>query len=197
MSPKRSAWSNLTYPCLNSSSRARKRTITSSRSTGRSSIGQADPAGAGSSSRQLLHGVGDAGTHRARRGTGRSAGGSGLGRRRPEVRRAEPLRRHAVEQVGNEIGEALVGPLSRGNDRSAGVREPAEHLRDVLERLALEQAGEEQVALLPERELLVQVDAVAAGKETTGLQLDQRRRDQQELVATSRSSSCSRSISTR
>ena len=66
--------------------------------------------------------------------------------------------------------------------RPAGVvGQAAEHGGDVLERLALEQAGEQQVALLPEGQLLVEVDVVAAGQQAAGLQLDQRGGDEQEL----------------
>src|SRR5207244_10005206 len=48
-------------------------------------------------------------------------------------------------------------------------------------RLAVEQPREQQVALLEPRELLVEVDVVAPWQQTAGLQLDERRGDQQEL----------------
>ena len=51
----------------------------------------------------------------------------------------------------------------------------------VLERLALEQPGQQQVALLPQRQLLVELDVVAAGQQPAGLQLQQHGGDQQEL----------------
>ena len=55
------------------------------------------------------------------------------------------------------------------------------HRGDVLERLALEQAGEQQITLFPERELLVEVDVVATRKQAACLQLDERRGDEEEL----------------
>ena len=72
------------------------------------------------------------------------------------------------------------GPTRRGNERAASAR-PAQDGGRVLERLALEQAGQEQVALLPEGQLLVEVDVVAARQQPPGLELDQRGRDEQEL----------------
>src|SRR5690606_28335055 len=61
------------------------------------------------------------------------------------------------------------------------LRKVRQHARNVLERLALEQAGEQQVALLPQGQLLVEVDVVAPRQEAPGLELDQGRGDQQEL----------------
>ena len=72
-------------------------------------------------------------------------------------------------------------PATRGNGPAGGVGQAGEHGGDVLERLALEQAGQEQVALLPEGQLLVEVDVVAAGQQAAGLQLDQGGGDEQEL----------------
>ena len=40
---------------------------------------------------------------------------------------------------------------------------------------------EQQVALFPERELVVEIDVVVAGQQPPRLELDQRGRDQQEL----------------
>src|SRR5439155_20800078 len=47
--------------------------------------------------------------------------------------------------------------------------------------LALEEAGQQQVALLVEGQLLVEVDVVTAGQQPPALELDERRRDQEEL----------------
>ena len=69
----------------------------------------------------------------------------------------------------------------RGYDRPASAARRLKTGGDVLERLALEQAGEQQVALLPERELLVEVDVVSTGQQSPRLQLDERRGDEQEL----------------
>src|SRR5205823_13129661 len=51
----------------------------------------------------------------------------------------------------------------------------------VLERLALEQPGEQEVALLEEGQLLVEVDVVAARQQPAGLELDEGGGDEQEL----------------
>ena len=56
-----------------------------------------------------------------------------------------------------------------------------EDLRRVLERLALEQPREQEVALLEPQQLLVDVDVVAAREQPPGLELDERGRDEQEL----------------
>ena len=69
----------------------------------------------------------------------------------------------------------------RGNDRSASSASRLNTFGDVLERLALDEAGEQQVALFPQGELLVEVAVVGAGQQSAGLQLDQRGGDQQEL----------------
>ena len=51
----------------------------------------------------------------------------------------------------------------------------------VLEGLALEQPGEQEVALLEAQQLLVELDVVAARQQPPRLELDQRRGDEQEL----------------
>src|SRR5439155_24234441 len=51
----------------------------------------------------------------------------------------------------------------------------------VLEGLALEQAGQQEVALLESQQLFVELELVDARQQATGLQLDQRGRDQEEL----------------
>ena len=65
--------------------------------------------------------------------------------------------------------------------QSGAVTELVERAGRVLERLALEQAGDQQVALFPQRQLLVEVDVVAARQQATGLELDQHGRGQQEV----------------
>ena len=67
-----------------------------------------------------------------------------------------------VEQVGREGDEALLDDRRPGERAAGDVGQAGEGGGHVLERLALEQAGEEQVALLPEGQLLVEVDVVAA-----------------------------------
>ena len=118
---------------------------------------------AGSSSTQLLDGVGDAGPDRARRGS-RSTVGTGFGAAAREEAGPEPIGRDAREQVGREAEEALLETGGAGVRAARLVGEArCKHRGDVLERLALEQAGQQQVALLPERQLLVEVDVVAPG----------------------------------
>ena len=73
------------------------------------------------------------------------------------------------------------GPATRGNERPARSDRRVERDGRVLERLALDQAGEQQVALGPQRQLVVEVEVVVAGQQPPGLQLDQRGGDEQEL----------------
>ena len=73
------------------------------------------------------------------------------------------------------------GPTRRGKLRPASSASEPNSARHVLERLALEQAGEQEVALLPQRQLVVEVDVGAAGQQTAGLELDERGGDEQEL----------------
>ena len=56
-----------------------------------------------------------------------------------------------------------------------------ERLGGVLERLALEQPGEQEVALLEAQQLLVELEVFDAGQQAAGLELHQRRRDEEEL----------------
>ena len=56
-----------------------------------------------------------------------------------------------------------------------------ERLRDILERLALEQPGEEQVALFEPQQLFVELGVLEAGQQASGLQLHEGGGDQQEL----------------
>ena len=66
---------------------------------------------------------------------------------------------------------AALGPADAGVERG----------RRVLERLALEQAGEQQVALLEAEELLVELGVFEAGEQAAGLELHQRGGDEEEL----------------
>ena len=112
----------------------------------------------------------------------RSIRGTGFGVDGPQERRVQLLGRDALEQVGHEARRtARRARRARGKERSASSAKPREDRGDVLERLALEQPGEQQVALLPQRQLVVEVDVVATGQQPPRLQLDERRRDQQEL----------------
>ena len=107
--------------------------------------------------------------------------GTGLGASAASAAACKPCDGHAVEQVGRHVVEALVGTDLAGHALRRRLGERAEHRRDVLERLALEQPGEQQVAFLPQRQLVVEVDVVATGQQPARLQLDERGGDQQEL----------------
>ena len=111
----------------------------------------------------------------------RSTVGSGRRREGPHGGVAQALEAGALEQVGDQRREALVGTDLAGEAAVGVVGQAAEHRGDVLERLALEQPGEQQVALLPQRQLLVEVDVGAARQQAPGLELDERGGDQQEL----------------
>jgi hypothetical protein len=78
-------------------------------------------------------------------------------------RTVQPLRTlDALHQVGHQPGEPLVGTDQHvGTSRSASSARCGEHLRNILERLALDQSREQQIALFPQRELLVEIDVVA------------------------------------
>ena len=117
----------------------------------------------------------------ARRGrcatSGAGLGASPRARPRRGTRRARPARAGRARASGT----APRGPRVRAT-RAAALGDPVvQHLRRVLERLALEQPREQEVALLEAHQLLVELDVVAAGQQAPGLQLDERRRDQQEL----------------
>ena len=139
-----------------------------------------DPPDAGQLVDQLGDGVGDADPHRgdveqvdARHGP-----------RRQRRRIAALWSRCGVtpsSRSGTSSANRSSGPTARRKRRSASSASRLNTRGDVLERLALEQPGEQQVALLPQGELVVEVDVVAPGQQAPGLQLDQRRRDQQEL----------------
>ena len=66
----------------------------------------------------------------------------------------------------------------RGDSRLEVRREPA---RGLLERAVLQQAGEEQVARLEQRDVLG-VDELALRQQAGDLQVEQRRRDDEELA---------------
>ena len=107
--------------------------------------------------------------------------GHRLGLDGPEEGSPEVDRGHAREQVGGQVDEALVEAGGAGEAASGVVGEHGQQPGGVLERLALDQAGEQQVSLLPERQLVVEVDVGILGQQAAGLQLDERRRDEQEL----------------
>ena len=94
---------------------------------------------------------------------------------------AQQQRCDVGEQVGSNVVEALVRPDAAGDAGRGTLAQRPEHRRDVLERLAVEQPGEEQITFLPQGQLVVEVDVGGAGKQPAGLELDERGGDQQEL----------------
>ena len=87
-----------------------------------------------------------------------------------------------LEEIGGEADETiLVGPDTTGiRPRRVSGQLPQDECR-VLEGLAFDEPREEQVTLLPQAELVVEVDLRVVRKQATGLQLDQRCRNQEEL----------------
>ena len=85
----------------------------------------------------------------------------------------------AEHHLGQQVGEAV---LQRHRPRIAAQRgglQLGEHLGDVLERPVLQQPGEQQVAHLQQREVLLVVHL--AGRQQPGrLEVEQRRGDHQE-----------------
>ena len=87
----------------------------------------------------------------------------------------------AFEQVGSHGEEALLEPGRAGVRASGGLEHPVQLGGGVLERLALEEASKQQVALLVQHQLLVYVDVVTTGQQPGRLELDECGGDQQEL----------------
>ena len=67
---------------------------------------------------------------------------------------------------------------ARGDQRPIVI---GQHDRGVLERLALEQAGQQEIAFFPDTQFVVEIAVVETGEQPAGLELDQRGSDQQEL----------------
>ena len=93
----------------------------------------------------------------------------------------QPFARHAFQQIGHQLVEALLRPGSSRETAIGLVGQPVEHAGHVLERLALQQPCQQQVALLPQGQLVVEIDVVTTRQQSASLQLDQRRSDEQEL----------------
>ncbi len=128
---------------------------------------------------QLLHRVGDAGADRCdvvEVDAWRRLRRDGAEERGVDVRRCDP-----GEEIGRDGEEAVLEPRRAGVRPACGGRQPQERARRVLERLALEQAGEKEVALLPQRQLVVEVDVLVTRQKPLRLQLDERRGDEEEL----------------
>ena len=100
---------------------------------------------------------------------------------RPQIGPVQVGGHHTVEQVGRQVKEVDIGsrPARPREARLGG--QPAENDCSVLEGLALQQSGQQEVAFLPRGELLVEVEVVVAGKQPSGLELDEDRRYEKEL----------------
>jgi len=106
---------------------------------------------------------------------------AGLGDGGADVRGADVLEIDALEQVRCQLHESF---LETGGPRCAQrrrIEQRSDDLGRVLERLAVEEPGDEQIALLPECELVVDVDLGILGEKPLAFELDQRGRDQEEL----------------
>ena len=82
---------------------------------------------------------------------------------RPEERRSAGRRGViAASRSGVRSMNRSSGPATRGKERPAVVGQALQGDGGVLERLALDEPGEQQVALGPERQLVVEVEVVVA-----------------------------------
>ena len=104
-----------------------------------------------------------------------------LRREHAQCRGAQRVGPHPLERVGRHRRERLLGADLPGQAAVGAPDRQLQRRRGVLERLALEQPCEQEVALLEAEQLVVELDVVEAGQETAGLELHQRRRDQEEL----------------
>ena len=107
--------------------------------------------------------------------------GLGFGCGGPQVGRVNVLGLHPFQEVGHQFGEPFVGSAHPRVTTIGVVGQGGEDPADVLERLALEQPGEEQVAFFPQGKFFVEIDVLATRKKSAGLQLHEGRGDQQEL----------------
>src|SRR3546814_17823394 len=118
----------------------------------------------------LLEGRGDRGCYRGRDGShvvevyaGLRLGGGG-----PQERGAQIVGGDTGEEIGGQLDEALVGAGHAGVGPPGVVGEVLEGDRHVLERLALDQAGDQAVALRPQRKLLVELETVRSEERRGG-----------------------------
>ena len=95
--------------------------------------------------------------------------------------REEGVERNALQRVGSQRSERLFRARAAGEGARSLGQVRLQHLRRVLEGLAVEEPGEQEVALLEAGKLLVEIDVVAAGKQPARLQLDEGCRDEEEL----------------
>ena len=88
---------------------------------------------------------------------------------------------HPLEQVGGVDHEVQVQPGGAGDRPGGLLHQHGEPVGGGGVGLALEEPGQQQVALLPADQLLVGIDLVAPGQQAAGLELDEHRGDDQEL----------------
>ena len=88
---------------------------------------------------------------------------------------------HPLEEVGSVGLEVRVDPGAAGDRSGRLFHQQGEAVGGGGVGLALEQAGQQQVALLPADQLLVGVDVVAPGQEAARLELDEHGGDDQKL----------------
>ncbi len=95
--------------------------------------------------------------------------------------REQRFKRYPFERVGRERTERFFR-AGRARDRLARALQALVHdARRVLEGFAFEEAGKQEVALLEPHQLFVEIDVFPTGKQPARFELDERRRDQQEL----------------
>jgi hypothetical protein len=89
--------------------------------------------------------------------------------------------RDPLERIRSQGPEGLFGAGDARQRTLRDLHRLQQAARRVLERLALEETRDQVVALVPTRELVVEIGIVGAGKQPAGLEIHQRRRDEQEL----------------
>lgn len=105
----------------------------------------------------------------------------GTRRHRPQVGGLDVLKINTDQQIRRNLHEPLVETGSAWRRQHRRVEKKPQHLSCVLEGLAVKQACDEQIALLPERKLVVEIDVGIFGKETLALQFDKGRSDEKKL----------------
>ena len=101
--------------------------------------------------------------------------------RAPQVGLGQVLGRDAGQQVGGVDGEVVGQPDLAGHGPGGLLGHGHEDVGGGGVGPALEQAGQQEVPLLPPDQLVVVVGALAARQQLLGLELDQNGRHQQEL----------------
>ena len=99
----------------------------------------------------------------------------------PERGGAQRVGAHPLERVGFEEAVRLFGTGAPRHAALGTADAGVERGGRVLERLALEQPGEQQVALLEAEQLLVELGVFETGEEAAGLELHEGGGDEQEL----------------